>query len=131
MPPAGAAPPRRQPPPAPPAQRRRHGEYNAALKAVGSQGVHFASVAKQNGAELDVSGDAGTTSGSQTLIVKNKNVTEHMTAMVVGSTGYVKGNNAALQHVIGLTAAESKKYANKWLSFPTSNQAWASSSAGC
>ncbi len=97
-------------------------QYDAALKAVGSHGVHFSSVAKQNGAELDVSGDAGKTSGAQTLIVKNKNLTEHMSALVVGSTGYVKGNEAALQHVIGLTAAESKKYANKWLSFPTSNQ---------
>jgi hypothetical protein len=97
-------------------------QYNAALKAVGSQGVHFASVAKQSGAELDVSGDAGTTAGAQTLVVKNKNLTEHLNALVVGSTGYVKGNQAALAHVIGLTTAESKKYANKWLSFPTSNQ---------
>jgi hypothetical protein len=97
-------------------------KYNAALKAVGSQGVHFVSVAKENGAELDVTGDAGDTSGSQTLKVKNDKVTETMSAMVVGTTGYVKGNQAALAHVIGLTTAESKKYANRWLSFPTSNQ---------
>jgi hypothetical protein len=97
-------------------------EYNAALKAVGTHGVHFSSTAKQNGAELDVTGDAGTTSGEQTLVVKNKKLTENMTALVVGSTGYVKGNESALAHVIGLTTAESKKYANKWLSFPTSNQ---------
>ena len=32
------------------------------------------------------------------------------------------GNKAALQHVIGLTAAQSSKYANTWLSFPISNQ---------
>jgi hypothetical protein len=96
--------------------------YNAALKAVGTKGVHFVSVAKQNGAELDVSGDAGSTSGTQTLVVKNKSTTERMSALVVGSTGYVKGNEAALQDVIGLTKAESTKYANKWLSFPTSNQ---------
>ena len=97
-------------------------QYNAALKAVGTNGVHFVSVAKQNGAELDVSGDAGTTSGAQTLVVKNKKATERMTALVVGSTGYVKGNESALQNVIGLTKAESTKYAGKWLSFPTSNQ---------
>jgi hypothetical protein len=96
-------------------------EYQAALKAVGSQGVHFASTAKQSGATLDVTGDAGTTSGSQTLVVQNNNLTERMTARVVGSTGYVTGNVAALQHVIGLTKAQSTKYAGKWLSFPTSN----------
>jgi len=95
--------------------------YNAALKAVGTKGVHFASVATQDGATLTVTGDAGTTSGGQTLVVKNKGVTERMTARVVGSTGYVTGNEAALQDVIGLTKAESSKYAGKWLSFPTSN----------
>ena len=95
--------------------------YNAALKAVGSQGVHFDSVAQQNGATLEVSGDAGTTSGSQKLLVKNKKVKERMTARVVGSTGYVSGNAAALQNVIGLTKAQSSKYAGTWLSFPTSN----------
>jgi hypothetical protein len=96
-------------------------KYDAAMKAVGTKGVHFSSLAKQNGATLAVNGDAGTTSGAQTLVVKNKNVTERMTARVVGSTGYVTGNEAALQDVIGLTKAESTKYAGKWLSFPTSN----------
>ena len=36
-------------------------------------------------------------------MVKNKNLTERMTARVVGSNGYVDGNAAALQNVIGLT----------------------------
>jgi hypothetical protein len=97
-------------------------KYNEALKAVGVKGVHFISVAKQNGAELDVSGDAGKTSGAQTLVVKSSKATERLSALVVGATGYVKGNEAALANVIGLTTAESTKYANKWLSFPTSNQ---------
>jgi hypothetical protein len=96
-------------------------QYNAALKAVGTKGVHFASTATQDGATLTVTGDAGTTSGGQTLVVKNKGVTERMSARVVGSTGYVDGNDAALKDVIGLTKAESSKYAGKWLSFPTSN----------
>jgi hypothetical protein len=95
--------------------------YNAALKAVGTKGVHFASVAKQGGATLTVTGDAGTTSGAQSLVVKNKGVTERMTARVVGSTGYVTGNKAALLDVIGLTKTEATKYAGRWLSFPTSN----------
>jgi hypothetical protein len=96
-------------------------EYQAALKAVGTQGVHFVSTAKQSGITLDVTGDAGTSTGAQTLVVKNKSLTEKMNARVVGSTGYVNGNAAALQHVIGLTKAQSSKYAGKWLSFPTSN----------
>ena len=103
-------------------QRRRNGEVQRGVEGVGSEGVHFSSVAKQNGAELDVSGDAGKTSGAQTLVVKSNKPTERMSALVIESTGYVKGNEAALVNVIGLTKAESTKYANKWLSFPTSNQ---------
>ena len=44
-----------------------------------------------------MTGDAGSTSGAQTLVVKNKSITERMSAKVVGSTGYVNGNEAALQ----------------------------------
>jgi hypothetical protein len=108
-------------PPAGAATTSASDEYNAALKAVGTQGVHFDSTASQSGATLDVTGDAGSKSGSQTLIVKSKGVTERMTARIVGSNGYVNGNAAALQQVIGLTKAQSTKYAGKWLSFPTSN----------
>ncbi len=84
--------------------------------------MHFSSSASQKGATIDVSGDTGTTSGAQTLVVKNGKITEHMSAVVVGSTGYVNGDATALHHVIGLTSAQSSKYAGTWLSFPTSNQ---------
>lgn len=96
-------------------------KYNAALKAVGTKGVHFSSTAKQDGATLSVDGDAGTKSGAQTLTVTRGKVKERLTAREIGSTGYVNGNEAALQDVIGLTKAESTKYAGRWLSFPTSN----------
>ena len=66
-------------------------------------------------------GDTGATSGTQTLVVKNGTLTERLTALLVGSTGYINGNATALHHVIGLTSAQSSKYAGKWLSFPTSN----------
>ncbi len=98
-------------------------EYQAILKAVGNQGVHFSSVASQSGVTIHVDGDTGTTTGAQILTVKKGSLSEHVTAMVVGSTGYVKANAAALRNVIGLTNALSHKYAGKWLSFPTTNSA--------
>ena len=98
-------------------------EYQAVLKAVGNQGVHFSSVASQSGVTIHVDGDTGTTTGAQTLTVKKGSLSEQVTAMVVGSTGYVKANAAALHNVIGLTNAQSHKYAGKWLSFPTTNSA--------
>jgi len=98
-------------------------EYRASLNAVGSQGVHFTSVATQSGVTIRVDGDTGNTSGAQSLTVKKGSLSEHVSAMVVGSTGYVKGDKTALHNVIGLTNALSAKYAGTWLSFPTSNSA--------
>lgn len=98
-------------------------EYNAAIKAAAKNGVHFDSTATQAGVTLTATGDTGKTSGSQTLTVKSNKISEHMSALVVGGTGYVNGNAAALNRVIGLTNAQSSKYAGKWLSFPTSKSA--------
>ena len=96
-------------------------EYNAAIKAAGTQGVHFASTAAESGTTIQVSGDTGATSGAQTLVVRKGNVSEHVNTLVVGSTGYLKANATALRNVIGLSTSQASKYAGKWLSFPTSN----------
>lgn len=105
-------------------------EYKAAVKAATNQSVHFATEVTQGNVTLQQSGDAGTTSGSQALTIHNGKVTEHMSAEVVGKTGYVKGNNEGLRNIIGLTAAQSKKYAGTWLSFPMSNSTLAQLAAG-
>ena len=96
-------------------------EYQAAIKAVGTQGVHFSSTATQSGVTFAVQGDTGSTAGAEKLVVKNGKLTERMSALLVGSTGYINGNATALHHVIGLTNDQSSKYAGAWLSFPTSN----------
>jgi hypothetical protein len=96
-------------------------EYKAAIKAIGTKGVHFESTAVESSISLKVVGDTGATTGAQELTVKNGKITEHMSAVVVGATGYVNGNAAALHHVIGLSNGQSSKYAGQWLSFPTSN----------
>ena len=112
-PPAGAA--------STPTQTTPQAEYQAAIKAAGNLGVHFVSVASQGGVTIHVTGDTGATSGAQTLTVSNGKLSEHVTAMVIGSTGYVNANSTALHYVIGLSTSQSNKYANKWFSFPTSN----------
>ncbi len=98
-------------------------EYEAAIKTTASRGVHFVSTATQQGVTLTASGETGKTSGTQTITVKGDNVTEHMSAVVLGGTGYVNGNAAALHRIIGLTNAQSSKYADRWLTFPTANSA--------
>jgi hypothetical protein len=96
-------------------------DYAAAIKAAGSQGVHFVSTATESGTSIKVVGDTGATSGAQTLVVKKGTLTENVSVLLVGATGYVKGNPTALINILGLTAAQSKTYNEKWLSFPTSN----------
>jgi hypothetical protein len=96
--------------------------YNAAITAATSHGVHFKSKATQSGTTLQVTGDTGASSGAQAVTVSKGNVVEHVSALVVGSNGYIQANDVALKDIIGLTSAQASKYAGKWLSFPTSNQ---------
>jgi hypothetical protein len=104
--------------------------YNAALKAAGRQGVHFESSLSQGSVSIQVSGDSGATSGAQTITVTRGNLTEHVKALVVGKTGYISANATALRYVVGLSATQASKYANKWLFFPTSSAGLAELVAG-
>jgi hypothetical protein len=99
-------------------------EYQAALKATAGKTVHFVSSASENGVTIHVTGDAGPNSGTQSLTVSKGNTTERVKAKTIGSIGFVEGNSTALHNVLGLTAAQSRTYAGKWLSFPSSNSAF-------
>ncbi len=98
--------------------------YQAALKATTAKTVHFVSYASENGVAIRVTGDAGPNSGTQSLTVTKGNTTEKVKAKTVGAIGFVQGNSTALRNVLGLTAAQSRTYAGKWLSFPSSNSAF-------
>jgi hypothetical protein len=96
-------------------------KYQAAMTAAGAQNVHYVSKATEQGITLEVVGDTGKTSGSQVLEVQNGSTIEELAVVLIGATGYLRGNVAALEKVLGLTTSQSNTYANKWLSFPTSN----------
>ena len=95
-------------------------KYQAAMEAAGAQNVHYVSTATEQGISLEVVGDTGKTSGSQVLEVQKGSTTEELSVLLVGKTGYVRGNVSALEKVLGLTAAQSNAYKNRWLRFPTS-----------
>ena len=95
-------------------------KYQAALKAA-AQNVHYVSRATEHGITLEVVGDTGKTSGSQVIEVQNGSITEELAVVLIGSTGFLRGNQSALEKVVGLTTAQSSTYMHKWLSFPTSN----------
>lgn len=112
------------------ATKSAESEYQAAVKAATNETVHFNTDVVQGNVTLHQSGDAGDTSGSQSLTIHNGKTVEHMTAEVAGQTGYVNGNSVALHNIIGLTTAQAKKYSGKWLSFPMSNSTLAQLAAG-
>jgi hypothetical protein len=105
-------------------------EYLAALKSAGTHNVHFVSKATQNGEVLEVVGDTGATSGAQVLEVSAGSAVEELEVLLIGATGYLRGNATALQGIIGLTAAQSKTYTNTWLSFPSGNTTMAALVSG-
>ena len=94
------------------------------MKAAVAQNVHYVSKATEQGISLEVVGDTGKTSGSQVLEVQNGSITEQLSVLLIGKTAYLRGNVAALEKVVGLTAAQSGTYKDKWLSFPTSNHSF-------
>jgi hypothetical protein len=100
-------------------------EYQAALKAASSQNVHYVSSVTEDGTALEVVGDTGKTSGSEALEEKTGSTTSEMAVILIGSTGYVQGNSAALKTFLDFTATQSSTYAGKWLSFPSSNSSLA------
>ena len=105
-------------------------EYEAALKAATNQTVHFQTNVTQGPVTLQQAGDAGTTSGSESLTVRNGKQTERMSAEVIGKTGYVKGNPTGLRNILALSSAQARKYQGQWLSFPMSNSNLAQLVAG-
>jgi hypothetical protein len=97
-------------------------KYQAAMRAAAAQNVHYVSTATEQGISLEVIGDTGKTAGSQSLKVQKGSITEELSVVLIGKTGYVRGNVSALENVVGLTAAQSSTYQDRWLSFPTSNR---------
>jgi hypothetical protein len=95
-------------------------KYQAAMKAAGAQNVHYVSTATEQGISQEVVADTGKTSGSQMVEVQKGSITEELSVVLVGKTGYLRGNVSALEKVLGLTPAQSSTYQNRWLSFPTS-----------
>jgi hypothetical protein len=104
------------------AETNAKAKYQAALKAAAAQNVHYVSKATEQGIALEVVGDTGKSSGSQALEVQNGSITEELSVVLIGKTGYLRGNVSALEKVLGLTASQSSTYQNRWLSFPTSNR---------
>jgi hypothetical protein len=94
---------------------------NAAVQKEGS--VHVAtSLPSPRGGTATYVNDAATDSGRQTLTFGQA----RMTALVVAGTAYVKANQLAMTSLLQVSAPVAKRFANKWLSFPSGDPAYKS-----
>ncbi len=96
--------------------------YQAAIKAAGAQSVHYVSRAVESGVVLEVVGDTGVNKGSQVLVIESSSTIESLEVILIGGTGYVRGNTTALQKILGLSAAQAKTNLDTWLSFPAAQK---------
>jgi hypothetical protein len=96
--------------------------YASSLKVAGSASVHFSSRAVESGAVLEVVGDTGVSKGSQVLVIASSKAIESLEVILIGVTGYVRGNTTALEKILGLSAAQAKKNLDTWLSFPATQK---------
>ena len=105
-------------------------EYAAALRASGTESVHYVSKAEEQGVSIQVIGDTGVSSGSQELTLKKGSLTENISVILIGTTGYLKGNAPALINILGIKTAQAAKYSERWISFSTATSTMAELVAG-
>lgn len=91
---------------------------SAAIAAAEAQpGVHYqlhATTASQNQV---ITGDAGATQGEQEVSTGS----DVVDVQVIGDVAYLRGNAGGLRHTIGLSAALSTAYADRWISVAPSD----------
>ncbi|HEY2353659.1 MAG TPA: hypothetical protein VGH79_02005 [Gaiellaceae bacterium] len=74
--------------------------------------------------------DAGTDQGSQRLTLKVGSNSAHLTVELVDQTVYVKGDEAGLIDLQGLTGSQAHAYAGKWISIPKGDKDYADAADG-
>jgi len=89
----------------------------AAIRAQHS--LHYISTGRDVDRRWKVIGDIGRVRGVQQLTIRERGAgVERETVVVVPGTAYLRGNRAALHDHYNYSAAQSSRYANRWISIP-------------
>jgi hypothetical protein len=89
--------------------------YQQAVTATGaSTGFHYVAVSSGGDAQTIV-GDAGLTSGRQTITFVANCGTEQFSLLLVGSTVYFQGNTPAIEDQLGVSATAAPTLESKWV----------------
>jgi hypothetical protein len=102
----------------------------AALVHGGSQpSLHYVSTSVGDGLTTTIVGDVNRTSGTQTIVVSYKGVKATMVIELVGHEAYFRGDAAAIEVLINLTAPQSDAAAGRWVSVVPADSVYQSTAA--
>ena len=99
----------------------RHGESRPSL--------HYVSTSVGNGLTTTIVGDVNQTSGTQTIVVSYRGTKATMVIELVGHEAYFRGDAAAIEVLINLTALQSAAAAGQWVSVVPADSVYQSTAA--
>jgi len=101
-----------------------------ALRHGGSQSsLHYVSTSVGNELTTTIVGDVNQTSGTQKIVVSYRGVKATMVIELVGHEAYFRGDAAAIEVLINLTAPQSSAAAGQWVSVVPSDSVYESTAA--
>jgi hypothetical protein len=102
----------------------------AALRHGGSRrSLHYVSTSVGDGLTTTIVGDVNQTSGTQTIVVSYRGVKATMVIELVGHEAYFRGQAAAIEVLVNLTARQSAAAAGQWVSVVPADSAYQSTAA--
>jgi hypothetical protein len=86
--------------------------------------VHFVATSSLATKSIVIVANAGTASGTQTITMRVGKSTGHVTGRYTGNTVYFRGDTVGLVSYLGMPSSIAPKYANRWISFISSDQGY-------
>jgi hypothetical protein len=87
--------------------------------------VHYVSKATGAGGSGTIVGDVAAKRGVQRIAFRKGGGSGRATVLVVHRTAYVRGDAFTLRDFFGFSASQSKRYAHRWITIPSTSPAYA------
>lgn len=100
----------------------------AAVRA--QRSVHWSATEVIGPVAITTGTDAARTGGVQHVTLAVGTLRAHARIIVTGGVAYVRGDALGLQMNLGVTAAQGKKYAGRWISIPKFDSSYTETAAG-
>ncbi len=99
--------------------------YREAMATTEGWRVHYSSSSNASHTTFAESGDAGPASGTQAILAGQGTSLDRASLIVIGDLTFVKGNEAAMEDLTGLSPTEAATTMGQWVVFSSTNPAYA------